>query len=138
MQETRRRRLYVSHLMLWMFVALFLMGGVAKAHWTGQLHSHYTAPSIPTVPSYQAPTFQVPTFQAPAANSFDSMLKSLDLQPQQPPQVDWRDFTRDFAPSPSMQMQWERQDRATQRNAITIPACHTYNRGCLNELLGLD
>ena len=105
--------------------------GIADAHWTGQLHSHFTTPTYqfnpPTtyrpVPRQESlvPTYQAPNYQLP----------------QRQPQVDWRDFTRDFHMPEHHQRDLERGDRLGQRYRITIPGCHRYNRACLNELRSL-
>jgi hypothetical protein len=69
------------------------------------------------------------------------MMRDLNIRQPQQPQVDWRDLvndiTRDFSPSMQQQLEWQRQDDAVKRNAITSTGCHQYSRACLNELLGL-
>ena len=94
---------------------------------------------MPRLPTYTLPTFgSFDTGQSYRQPTYDP-LPTYQWQPAPRQSEDWRQILeRSLAPlrmSDHHTRDLERGNRAIQRNRITITACHTYSRRCLNELL---
>ena len=105
------------------------------------------AQNYTTLPSYRTslPSYHItrPSYRAPAPSHLPTMkgiLKQYNLGPQrQPrPQVDVNQFLQSLRPSETAFRDHVRGDKIIQRNSITISACHTYSRECLNRLLSIE
>ena len=136
MNPTRGQGL-VARMMLWVVMGLFMCGvAVTGAEAQGV---QYQLPQMPTFDTF-SPTFTQPAFQMPSySNPVPNYTGQLDYfaQPQRP-QVNVNDYLTTFQVPTYRQQEWQRSDKAAQRNSITSTACHKYSRECLNRLLSLD